>query len=52
MALASSDEMKVWLNYCHDLGYLTTNDAQRLKTEYITVAKMLYSLSENWTSKT
>ena len=30
LALGSSDEMKVWLSFCADLGYLPPADAKRM----------------------
>ena len=48
MALGSSDEMKVWLSFCADLGYLETAEADRLKNEYSIVARMLHGLKNKW----
>ena len=48
MSIGSANEMRVWLRYCLDLGYLQENDWSRLKDEYIEIAKMLSGLHRNW----
>ena len=48
LALGSSDEMKVWLSFCADLGYLDQEDVRRLRDEYSTVARMLHGLRNKW----
>ena len=48
LALGSSDEMKVWLSFCSDLGYLSAEDVQRLRNEYSIVARMLHGLMNKW----
>ena len=48
LALGSSDEMKVWLNFCSDLGYLSPEDAKRMREEYSIVARMLHGLMNKW----
>ena len=48
MAMGSSDEMKVWLSFCFDLGYMTAEDAKRLKGEYSEIARMLFGLMNSW----
>jgi four helix bundle protein len=48
LALGSSDEMKVWLSFCSDLGYVSAEDAKRLKEEYSIVARMLHGLMNKW----
>ena len=48
LALGSSDEMKVWIGFCSDLGYLAVEDARRLKEEYSIVARMLHGLMNKW----
>ena len=48
LALGSSDEMKVWLSFCADLGYVSEEDAKRLRGEYSIVARMLNGLKNKW----
>ncbi len=48
IALGSSDEMKVWLSFCADLGYVPQDDAKRLREEYSVVARMLHGLRNKW----
>ena len=48
MALGSSDEMKVWLSFCGDLGYIPEEQVQRLRGEYAVVARMLHGLRSKW----
>jgi four helix bundle protein len=42
MALGSADEMRVWLRYGLDLGYIGEADWQRWRDEYEQIAKMLH----------
>ena len=44
MSVGSSDEMRVWLRYCHDLGYIDRPTWERWRNEYREIAKMLQSL--------
>ncbi len=44
MALGSSDEMRVWLRYCLDLGYIDEATWQSWRQEYHEVSKMLQGL--------
>ena len=48
IAMGSSDEMRVWLRYCLDLGYLEEESWQRYSDEYRVIAKMLNSLHRVW----
>ena len=48
LALGSSDEMKVWLSFCSDLGYIPKQEAERLREEYSIVARMLHGLKNKW----
>jgi four helix bundle protein len=43
IALGSSDETRVWLRYCYDLGYLDELLWNRLRKEYQEISKMLHS---------
>ena len=46
MAVGSADEVRVWLRYCLDLGYLEEGTWQRWRDEYEEIAKMLQGLSK------
>ena len=48
LALGSSDEMKVWLSFCRDLGYLPDVEAKRMRDEYAVIARMLHVLRSKW----
>ncbi len=46
MALGSSDEMRMWVRFCLDLGYVDEQTWKRWRDEYhASVSKMLYVLS-------
>ena len=47
MALGSADEMRVWLRYCLDLGYICESTWQGWRDEYEQIAKMLQGLSKS-----
>jgi four helix bundle protein len=47
MGVGSADEMRVWLRYCLDLGYIDQITWQRLRNEYEEVAKMLQGLAHS-----
>ena len=44
MAMGSADEMRVWLRYCLDLGYIDEVTWQTWRQEYHEIAKMLQGL--------
>ena len=44
MAVGSSDEMRVWVRYALDLGYIGQATWQRWRDEYQTTVRMLQSL--------
>ena len=48
LALGSSDEMKVWLSFCADLGYVPSDEVKRMREEYSIVARMLNGLRNKW----
>ena len=48
IAVGSSDEMKVWLDYSRDLGYLDAARAEKWQTEYAEISRMLHGLIESW----
>ena len=44
IAMGSADEMRVWVRYCLDLGYIDEPTWQRWREEYHAIAKMLQGL--------
>ena len=42
IALGSSDETRVWLRYCLDLGYIEKEKWESLSAEYKEISKMLH----------
>lgn len=46
MALGSSNEMLVWLRYCRELGYISSQDYHDWHVEYSSVCKMINSFHE------
>jgi len=48
MAIGSADEMRIWLSYCKDLGYLDDGEYEIWRETYQTIAKMLVGLHKNW----
>jgi four helix bundle protein len=44
MAMGSADEMRVWIRYCRDLGYVDEATWQAWRTEYQGIARMLQGL--------
>ena len=48
MALGSADEMRVWVRYCHDLGYIDAETWRCWRDEYRTIARMLQALHDRW----
>ena len=48
IAIGSADEIRVWLSYSRDLGYISKNEASQLREEYQIIAKMLSGLHKNW----
>ena len=52
MAIGSADEMRVWIRYSLDLGYVDAAVAARWRDEYASIAKMLQGISSSWVSKT
>ena len=48
MAMGSADEMRVWVSYCKDLGYIQAAKAQAWRQEYQDIAKMLAGLHAKW----
>ncbi len=48
MAMGSADEMRLWLSYCRDLGYIEKLQAEKWREEYRDIAKMLNGLHSKW----
>ena len=48
MAVGSTDEMKVWLDYGRDLGYLDGHRAGVWQDEYGQISRMLHGLKDSW----
>ena len=48
MAIGSSDEVRVWIRYCHDLSYIDEPTWQRWRDEYQEISKMLQGLRRSW----
>ena len=44
MSIGSADEMRVWLRYCFDLGYIGNEQWQAWRDEYEAIARMLQGL--------
>ena len=51
MAAGSADEMRVWIRYCLDLGYIDESKWTDWRKEYNEVAKMLQGLHQSWRDK-
>ena len=48
IALGSCEEMRVWIRYCLDLGYIEEPTWKRWRDEYQEIAKMLQGLYRSW----
>ena len=48
IAMGSSDEMKVWLDYSRDLDYVSAAQVDAWQAEYTRISRMLHGLMENW----
>ena len=48
IAIGSADEMRVWLRYCVDLGYMDNSQWELWRSEYKEIAKMLTGLHKSW----
>ena len=49
MAIGSCDEIKVWLKFAEDLGYIKSQQSKSLRHEYAVIARMLHGLMNKWT---
>lgn len=50
MAMGSTQEMVVWMNFAVDLGYIEKDTAKDWKNSYTVIARQLNSLHTNWRS--
>ena len=48
ISIGSADEMRVWIRYCFDLGYIDQSQWQSWRDEYQEIAKMLQGLANSW----
>ncbi len=48
IAIGSSDETKVWIHFCKDLGYIEQGTHDVWYDKYTDIAKMLSGLCKNW----
>ena len=48
IAIGSANEIRVWLRYAYDLGYISEQDWKHFKQEYLEIAKMLGGLRQKW----
>ena len=47
IAIGSADEMRVWIRYCLDLGYIDQEVWNQWRDEYEQIAKMLQGFSNS-----
>ena len=48
IATGSANEVYLWLKYCVDLMYISTEQWRYYQNEYLEIAKMLTRLQQNW----
>src|SRR5215813_14448729 len=48
VAIGSADEMRVWVRYCLDLGYIDEARWQAWRDEYQEIARMMQGLYRSW----
>ena len=51
IAVASADEMKVWIKYCRDLEYISVDTASQWTMECQEIAAMMQGLIRSWSGK-
>jgi four helix bundle protein len=51
MAMGSSDEMRVWVRYGLDLGYIDEPTWRHWRDEYQSISKMLQGLARKWRAR-
>ena len=47
IAIGSSEEMRVWVRYCLDLGYIDEPTWSRWRDDYEEISKMLHGLARS-----
>ena len=47
-AIGSCDEIRIWLNFSHDCGYISKKEQERFTKGYDEAGKMLSGLFEKW----
>lgn len=47
IAKGSCLEAQVWIDFCHDLGFIEQDTKEKWQSEYEQLSKMLYSLIKN-----
>jgi four helix bundle protein len=50
MAIGSSEEMRVWLEFCLALQYLNEENWRKMDDEYMQIAKMLHGIARSLNS--
>ena len=48
ISIGSADEMRVWIRYCLDLGYIEQPQWKSWRDEYQEIARMLQGLAKSW----
>ena len=48
IAFGSAEEMRIWIRFARDLGYIQLEKSQKFEQEFIEIAKMIYTLHKNW----
>ena len=48
MSIGSCDEMKILIEFCRDLNYISEETYQELAGDYEQVGRMLYRLHQSW----
>ena len=48
IGVGSADEMRVWLRFAYDLGYIEEEAWRRWRDGYQEVARMLHGLARSW----
>ena len=48
MSIGSGEEVRVWLRYCLDLGYVSERKWRQWRSEYREIIRMLHGLIKNW----
>ncbi len=48
MAIGSSDEMRVWVQYCRDFSYITEDQWNYLHHQYKDISRMLQGIYGKW----